>query len=409
MRVGSKSLSPEKYMQTDWISTAKENFMNTALEFEQGPIRPPSEAGSLLIRVTRNCPWNRCAFCGTYKGKKFSRRTVQEVNADVDAAKAVSDSITEISWKIGDGGAMTQRVLAKVLRDSAIPDSFRSVALWIASGGDTVFLQDANSLMLSTESLISILNHITETFPQVERVTSYARANTLKGKTVDEFIRLKEAGLTRLHVGMESGADRVLKLIDKGARADQMIEGGKRVVEAGVSLCLYVMPGIGGVDLSEENALETARVINAINPGFVRFRSLHVRRGTPLMEMVQSGTFDPPDEDSMVREIRLMVESLNGISSTLVSDHILNLLEEVEGTLPQDKERIVGVIDRYLNLPEEDRLLFQLGRRGGALRSLNDLSNPVVNARLRDAKRQIDKELPGGVPEYLQTMKRSFV
>jgi biotin synthase-like enzyme len=381
----------------------------TALNFEQGPIRPPSEAGSLLIRATRNCPWNRCAFCSTYRNKTFSRRPLEEILADIDAAKAVKDRIIEMSWKAGDGGILTRRVLSDILRNPGLPDSFRSVAYWMASGGNTVFLQDANSIMLSTSSLVTILNHIRKQFPEVERVTSYARSVTLKGKTVDDYIRLKEAGLARLHVGMESGSDVVLKMIDKGARSDQIIEGARKVVQAGLSVCLYVIPGIGGVELSEEHARESARVINAINPGFVRLRSLYVRRGTRLMEMVEKGDFHVPDEDQIVREIRALVTQLEGISTTLVSDHILNLLEEVEGRLPDDKERILGVIDRYLNLSDEERLLFQLGRRGGALRSLDDMAEPHVLARLRAAKQQIEREMPGGVAEYLQAVKKQFV
>jgi radical SAM superfamily enzyme YgiQ (UPF0313 family) len=386
-----------------------ERKMNTALEFEQGPIRPPSEAGSLLIRVTRNCPWNRCAFCTTYKGKKFSRRSLEEVKADIDAARSVVDEIREISWRIGEAGRLTQRTLANIFRDASLPDTFRSVALWMASGGDTVFLQDANSLMLSTDSLISILNHIRQTFPEVQRVTSYARAVTLKGKSTSEYERLKEAGLSRLHVGMESGSDRVLKMIDKGARSDQIVEGGKLAVQGGLSVCLYVIPGIGGVEFSEENALESARVINAINPDFIRFRSLYVRRGTPLMKMVDDGSFHSPDEDRMVREIRMLIENLDGITSSLVSDHILNLLEEVEGKMPEDKQRVLSIIDRYLNLPDEERLLFQLGRRGGAIRRLDELKEPSVRARLQEAKRQIEGEVAGGVPDYIQAMKRQFI
>lgn len=220
--------------------------MDQSLTFEQGPIRPPSEAGSLLIRVTRNCPWNRCAFCGTYQGKKFSRRSIEEIKADIDAAKRVTERIKEISRDVGDGGDITRRVLTQVVHDPSLPDSFHSVAMWLASGGDTVFLQDANSLMLSTDSLVEILNYIRETLPQVERITSYARALTLKAKSVEDYVRLKRSGLTRLHVGMESGSDRVLKMIDKGSRAQHMIDGGKKVVESGVSLCLYIMPGIGG-------------------------------------------------------------------------------------------------------------------------------------------------------------------
>jgi radical SAM superfamily enzyme YgiQ (UPF0313 family) len=383
--------------------------IDSGLTFEQGPIRPPSEAGSLLIRATRNCPWNRCAFCSTYKKRTFSRRSLEEILADIDAAKAVKDRIIEMSWKAGDKGVLTKSVLSDILRNPALPDSFRSVAFWMGSGGSSVFLQDANSIMLSTSFLITVLNHIRKLFPEVERVTSYARAVTLKGKTVDDYIRLKEAGLSRLHVGMESGSDTVLKMIDKGARAHQIIEGGQRVVEAGLSLCLYVIPGIGGTQFSDENARESASAINAINPAYVRFRSLYVRPGTRLMEMVEEGTFHVPSEDQIAQELRNLIQDLDGISTTLVSDHILNLLEEVEGKLPEDKQRILGVINRYLNLSDEDRLLFQLGRRGGAIRYLDDMNDPAVLGSLKAAKRQIEKELPGGVPEYLQAIKKQFV
>jgi histone acetyltransferase (RNA polymerase elongator complex component) len=387
----------------------KKKIMDQTLTFEQGPIRPPSEAGSLLIRVTRNCPWNRCAFCGTYRGKKFSRRSIEEIKADVDAAKAVTDRIKEISRKAGDGGDITGRVLTQVARDPSLPDSFRSVALWLASGGDTVFLQDANSLMLSTDSLVQILNYIRETFPDVMRITSYARALTLKAKSVEDYLRLKEAGLTRLHVGMESGSDRVLKMIDKGSRAQHLIDGGRKVVSAGLSLCLYIMPGIGGVDLSHEHAVESARVVNAIDPDYVRFRSLYVRRRSDLVDMVADGAFQPPSEDDMVREIRTLIDNLDGVRTTIVSDHILNLLEDVEGTLPNDKDRILATIDSYLNLSEDDRLLFQLGRRGGALRGLDDFHQPGMRARLEAAKRQIEAETPGGLSAYVHAMKMRFV
>lgn len=379
------------------------------LDFEQGPIRPPSEAGSLLVRVTRNCPWNRCAFCSTYKGRKFSRRPLKEVLDDIDNVAKIYNEIKEISWKIGDGGELTNRVISSVFKDGKLPDSFRSVAYWIASGGETVFLQDANSLMLSTESLIEILNHIRKNFPHVLRVTSYARASTLKTKTVDEYIRLKECGLSRLHVGMESGSDEVLKLIDKGCKSEQLLEGGKRVVQSGISLSLYVIPGIGGVRLSREHSRESARVINGVNPAFVRFRSLYVRHNTPLAEMVKQGIFTSPGEDQIVMEIRDLIERLDNITTTIVSDHILNLLEEVEGKLPEDKGKMLAVIDQYLALPFEERLMYQLGRRGGAFRSVNDLFEPGVRERLEAAKIQIEKDLPGGIPEYIQSIKKRFV
>jgi radical SAM superfamily enzyme len=386
-----------------------ENMKNTELNFEQGPIRPPSEAGSLLLRVTRNCPWNRCAFCSTYKGKKFSRRPIEEILADIDTMATIYNEIKNISWTMGDVGEFTNRVISSVFKDASLSDSFRSVAYWIASGGETIFLQDANSLMLSTDSLIEILNRIRRNFPQVIRVTSYARASTLKQKTVDQYIRLKECGLSRLHVGMESGSDRVLKLIDKGCKSEHLIEGGKRVVEAGISLSLYVIPGIGGVELSEEHTRETAQVINEVNPSFVRFRSLYVRPNTTLERMRSQCKFNPPEEDHIVMEIRDIIDRLYNITTTIVSDHVLNLLEEVEGKLPEDKEKILAVIDQYLNLSDEERLMYQLGRRGGAFRSVNDLYEPGVRTRLEMAKKEIEKDLPGGIPEYIQAIKKRFV
>jgi len=202
---------------------------------------------------------------------------------------------------------------------------------------------------------------------------------------------------------------RVLKLINKGCTQEQLIEAGKKVVAAGISLCLYIIPGIGGRELSTENAVESARVVNAVNPGYVRFRSLYVSRKSGLREMVDNETFDPPDEDEIVREIKLFLESLDGVNATIVSDHILNLLEEVEGSLPQDRERMLGVVDRYLNMPEHDRQLFQLGRRAGVLRYLDDLNQVGVRGRLEDAKAQIEKEVPGGVPEYIASIKKQYI
>ncbi|HUJ89508.1 MAG TPA: radical SAM protein, partial [Syntrophorhabdales bacterium] len=168
------------------------------MSYEQGVIRPPSEAQSLLVRVTRNCPWNQCVFCPAYKGTKFSKRTVEEVKSDID----------NMALAYGAHG--------------------RSIT--------TAFLQDADSLMLPTADLLAILNHLKVKFPSISRVTSYARANTMKRKTVEEYKQLREAGLTRVHTGMESGSARVLKLIQKGTSPEAMVEAGIHVKESGISL-----------------------------------------------------------------------------------------------------------------------------------------------------------------------------
>ncbi len=370
--------------------------------FEQGPIRPPSEAHSLLIRVTCNCPWNRCAFCHTYRGTKFAIRSVEEVRNDIQTMRDMADEVKEISWKLGEGGRVGPATVDRIFGNgSDYGDCFRSVAAWLYYGGESVFLQDANSIVLKTADLVEILNFIREKFPGITRITSYCRSKTAAKKSEEEFRRLREAGLTRIHVGMETGYDPLLRFIEKGVTAEEQVAGGKRIVASGISLSEYVMPGLGGSRWTKEHALETARVLNRINPDFIRLRSLQVRRETPLYAMMKEGKFEPLGDEDVLKEIRLFVGTLEGIGSTVVSDHILNLLEEVEGTLPGDKEKMLSVIDRYFKLSVEERLIFRLGRRRGLYRRLDDLADrqaylhlqPIAARYLNSDPKQMDRDL----------------
>ncbi len=357
--------------------------------FEQGPIRPPSEAKSLLIRATRNCPWNKCAFCHSYHGREFGLRSVEEIKEDIQKAKDIADQIREMSWRNGEGGEVTDIILNIIYgSDGAYDDSFKSVAAWLYFGGESVFIQDANSIIMKTDDLVEVLSFIGEKFPGVKRITSYCRSKTASRKSVEEFKRLHDAGLTRIHIGMETGYDPLLAFIRKGVTAAEHIEGGKRIRASGISLSEYVIPGLGGDRWSKEHAEETAKVLNQINPQFIRLRSLQVRRGTDLYKMMKEGEFRPIGDEDILREIKLFVENLDGIESTIVSDHILNLLEELEGTLPEDKERLLAIIDRYFSLSEEERIVYRLGRRKGIYRKLDDLSDMGMYLRLKGVVEQ---------------------
>lgn len=362
------------------------------MTFEQGPIRPPSEAASLLLRFTRNCPWNKCSFCPVYKGREFSRRSLDEIRGDIDAVHDILEDIRKLSRVMGSDGKLTQSVMNAIMTDPKYGGCYRHVAAWVFFDRGSVFIQDANSLMLPAPMLAEALRYLKEKVPGICRITSYARSSALARKSLDELVELRRAGLDRIHVGMESGSNRVLGFVKKGVTAEQHIEGGKKVIEAGMTLSEYIMPGLGGKAWSEEHALETARVLNAIDPHFIRLRSLRVPATAPLRKDLDEGGFTPLSDDDTVREIRLLIESLEVARSTFTSDHIMNLLEEVEGALPRDKEKMLAVIDRYLSLPDEDRLLYRLGRRGGALRSLDDLDDPGMRQRLERARRDLSSE-----------------
>jgi radical SAM superfamily enzyme YgiQ (UPF0313 family) len=377
--------------------------------FEQGPIRPPSEAKSLLIRVTRNCPWNKCAFCHTYEGTKFQIRKVDDVKADVTKAREIADQIKDLSWKMGQGGRVNDTVVTHIFNGGVIQDSFRSVAAWLYFGGESVFLQDGNSIIMKTDDLAEIISFIKEQFPSVLRITSYCRSKTACRKTVEELKKLKEAGLSRIHVGMESGYDPVLEFIKKGVTAAEHIEGGQKIVESGISLSEYIIPGLGGAQWSREHAVATAEVLNQINPDFIRLRSLQVRRNTELYRLREENDFTKLNDEDVLREIRLFIEHLDGIQSRIVSDHILNLLEELEGKLPEDKETLLGIIDRYFALPEEERLIYRLGRRKGIYRRLDDLSNQRVYSSLKAIIDDYKGQDPGQLDRDLYKIMHNYI
>jgi radical SAM superfamily enzyme YgiQ (UPF0313 family) len=377
---------------------------------EQGPIRPPSEAKSLLIRVTRNCPWNKCAFCHTYRGTKFQIRKVEDVKKDITTAREIADKIRELSWKMGQGGEINEYVVNHIYSEGgSFDDSYRSIAAWLYFGGTSVFLQDANTIIMKTADLVDVISFIREQFPIVDRITSYCRSKTACRKSVEEFKHLKEAGLSRIHIGLESGYDPLLKFIDKGVTAEEHVKGGRNIVESGISLSEYVIPGLGGEIWSNEHAEETAKVLNQINPDYIRLRSLQVRHNTELYNMKEEGKFKKLSDEDVVKEIRLFIENLEGIQSRVVSDHILNLLEELEGKLPEDKEKLLGIIDRYFALPDDDRIIYRLGRRKGIYRRLDDLSDMRVYNTLKTVVDEYKKKGVGTLDRDLYKIMHSFI
>jgi radical SAM superfamily enzyme YgiQ (UPF0313 family) len=377
---------------------------------EQGPIRPPSEAHSLLLRVTRNCSWNRCEFCHIYKGQRFSPRRVDEVKKEIDTIKDIVSEIKSASWNLGYGGKINTASADSILkRPEAYMEGYRSILLWLYTGGKTVFLQDANNLILRTKDLVEILNYLKEAFPSVNRITTYSRARTVARKSVDELRALHDAGLTRIHMGLESGHDPILEYVQKGVTAKEHIEAGQRVTQSGISLSEYIMPGLGGKSMWKEHAVETAKVLNQINPDFIRVRTLKVLKIMPLYRKIESGEFQLLSDDEMVEEQKLLIENLDGITSRFTSDHILNLLEELEGDFPEAKEKMLAVINRYLALSQPERENFRLGRRTGFYRFLDDMENTELRSRVDMIMRRIEKQHPGELDRVISELMESFL
>ena len=342
--------------------------MNT-VPFELGPIRPVDEAESLLIRTTRGCPWNRCTFCVNYKDMKFSLRKLDEVKQDIVAA-------------------------AKYYGNRAF---------------ETCFLQDGDSFLMKTAELIDLLTFLKQTFPGLKRISSYGRAQTMARKSLQEMEAICHAGLNKLYCGMESGSDKVLEKINKGVKADDIAIAGRRAKEAGISVSEFIILGLGGQALWEEHARETARVLNEINPHFIRVLTIGIKPGSGLLRQMEAGEYFLQTEKNIIEEQHLLIENLDGITSHYANHHAVDLLMEVRGQFPQDKPRLLAILDRYLSLPEEERIHFTLGKRLGIYQRLDDMYAAHLRRHVDAKLTEIRAAYPGQMEEIFHHLRAQIV
>ena len=314
-------------------------------DIEIGPIRPPSESNSLLIRVTRGCHWNKCYFCGLYKSMCFSMRPIDETIEDIRQQA-----------QLNQGKKIT-----------------------------SCFLQDGDALVLKTDYLLRILEAINQGFPDMQYITSYARADSITRKSPAELKALRQAGLNHLYSGMETGSDRILKLINKGFDVDTVVKSGCMAKEADMILSEFILLGIGGKELSEENAVQTAMALNIIQPDFIRVHATGIKPESKLGEFVRDGSFTLQSEEEIVVEQKLFLQQLHEMDSYYVNEHIINLLLEVRGNLR---------IDRFLALPTNEKLLFTVGRRLNIFFLLDDLKKPELHQEAEKNLQQILSKNP---------------
>ncbi|WP_026894005.1 radical SAM protein [Clostridiisalibacter paucivorans] len=276
------------------------------MRYQGAVYRPPSEAYSLIIQVTLGCSHNKCTFCKMFKDKKFKIRKYEDIIEDLISARKYYKRV------------------------------------------DRIFLADGDALILKTEDLEKILLKIKELFPECRRVGIYGTPGDIMRKSIDELKRLKELGLKILYLGVESGSDNILKKINKGATSDEMILAGKKVMESGIKLSITIISGLGGISMWEEHAKETGRVISAINPDYLGLLTLLVEPNTELYDEVQRGQFKLLSPKEIVAETKLLLEHLNVSNCIFRSNHASNYIP-LAGTLPQDKENLISLLNEALN------------------------------------------------------------
>ena len=271
------------------------------MKYEGDIIRPPSEAYSLLLQVTVGCSHNRCTFCPSFKDKRFRIKSLDEIVEDLQYA-------------------------ARRIRHV-----------------EKLFLCDGDALIIPQERLIEILEAIRTHLPGVRRIGTYANAKSLRKKSVEELGALKDRGLGIIYLGIETGNEEMLGKIRKGATYDQIVQAGRKVKEAGITLSVTVLLGIGGVEQSRQHALDTARILTDIDPDFAGVLTVMVVPGTPLHEEAEAGSFVLPDTFDLLRELGLIVENSRFSRCFFTANHASNYLP-IRARLPEDRERVLRLI-----------------------------------------------------------------
>lgn len=276
------------------------------MRYEGNIFRPPGEWKSYLLQCTIGCSYNKCTFCGMYKDKSFRVRPLNDILEDIDMAKAYYGDVKR------------------------------------------VFLCDGDAIIMRQDELLAILEKLYQSFPSLEKVTTYAGPKSTMTKTPEQLRELRQAGLVRTYLGVESGSDEVLKATNKGVDSKEMLEAGLRLTDAGFDLWDIILIGLAGPgESSTRHAIQTAELINQMKPRHLSAMTYMVADGTPMAEDVHAGRFQVLTPDETLWEIRTLIEHLETGPLHFTSNHASNYLP-LKGTLPDDKEHLLSLIDAAL-------------------------------------------------------------
>ena len=283
------------------------------MKYEGDIIRPPSEATSLLLQVTVGCSHNRCTFCPSFKDKRFRIKSLEEIVEDLEYA---SRRIRQV---------------------------------------DRLFLCDGDALIIPQKRLLEILEAVRRHLPGVRRIGTYGNAKSILRKSVEELRKLKEHGLGIVYLGIETGNEELLRKIRKGATCHQIVEAGRRVKEAGITLSATVLLGIGGIEKSTEHARDTARILTDVDPDFAGVLTVMIVPGTPLDEERKAGAFVLPGTFDLLKELGVILSGARFSNCFFTANHASNYLP-IRARMPRDREKVVQLIDEVVRRSDASML-----------------------------------------------------